>query len=442
MAVGTIPARYTNAILNSMAAGVVPNIGLEYIHVGRKQEVNAILADLNNIAQGAGAFRIIEGQYGSGKSFLLQLARNNAMQRGYLVADVDLSPERRLAGTKGQGLKMYRELIGHLSTKARPNGNAMESLLQAWILSIQNQLNGEGIMPESPNYDDTMYKRLHMTASAMQEYIYGYDLGRVLMAYWEGYRKDDDELKQAALRWLRGEYDRLTDAKRLLGVQQIIKDDTWYEFVKLLARLSTRLGYKGLLVLIDEEVNLYKITNRVSRENNYEKLLSIFNDIMQGRAEYIGVYLGGTVQSVEDTSRGLFSYAALQSRLQTSHLVRAGMTDFSGPIIRLKTLTMEEIYLLLERLQEVFCAHHKLKTPLLSQSELMAFMATVSERIGADKLLTPREVTRDFITLLNLLHQNANETFESIMQSGQVSFKTFDTDPDGLDDEAFAEFDL
>lgn len=435
-----IPKRYSTAILNSMSAGVVPHIGLEYIAVGRKLEVQAILKDLEDMADGGGAFRFVVGKYGSGKSFMLQLARNNALERNYLVADVDLSPERRLTGTKGQGLKMYRELMSRLSTKARPGGNAMESLMQKWIMDVQRNVVHSGISTADSRFVDAMEAGIQETVNDMQAYVYGYDFARVLLRYWEGYRMENEELTQGALRWLRGEYEKKSDA-RFLGVSQIITDDTWYEFVKLLAKLSHMLGYKGLLLLIDEEVNLYKITNRVSRENNYEKLLTMFNDIMQGRTEYLGIFVGGTPQSVEDERRGLFSYEALKSRLASGRFSQEGLVDFSGPIIRLETLTIEEIYLLLEKLMNVYCAHHKL-APILTQSQMVAFMQMVSNRIGAEKLLTPREVTRDFLSLLNLLHQNPSETFESLTQTGQVQLKSADADPDDLNDDAFAEFDL
>lgn len=435
-----IARRYSTAILKSMGAGVVPNIGLEYIAVGRKAEVEAILSDLTDIAEGGGAFRFIVGKYGSGKSFLLQLARNNALERNYLVANADLSPERRLTGTKGQGLKLYRELIANLSTKARPEGNAPESLLQRWIMDVQRRVEASGVSVGNSGFDQAVEGGILETANDMQEYVYGYDFARVLLKYWEGYRTENDELKQNALRWLRGEYERKSDAREL-GVSQIISDDTWYEVIKLLARLSQKLGYKGLLVLIDESVNLYKITNRVSRENNYEKLLAMFNDVMQGRTQYLGIYVGGTRQSVEDERRGLFSYEALKSRLQTSSLARDGFVDFSGPIIRLETLNNEEIYLLLEHLHDVFCAHNKLDS-ILTQEQMIAFMQMVANRIGAEKLLTPREVTRDFISLMNLIHQNEGATYDSVMGAGQVKLQSAQTDPDELDDDAFAVFDL
>ena len=435
-----IQRRYSTAILKSMAAGVVPNIGLEYIAVGRAAEVKAILNDLDDIASGGGAFRFIVGKYGSGKSFLLQMARNNAIERNYIVANADLSPERRFTGTKEQGLNLYRELIANLSTKAQPEGNALEGFLQRWITDVQGRVESTGIEVNSSDFKNEMERGILETVKDLREYVFGFDFARVLFKYWEGYRSEQEILKQSALRWLRGECGRKSDA-RMLGVSAIISDENWYEAIKLLARLSKKLGYKGFLVLIDEAVNLYKITNKSSRENNYEKLLTMFNDIMQGRTQYLGIYIGGTPQSVEDDRRGLFSYEALKSRLQSSNLAKEGLVDLSGPIIRLNTLTNEEIFVLLENIHTVFCAHNKIE-PVLTQEQMVSFMQIVANRIGANKLITPREVTRDFISLLNLIYQNEGATFESIMKDGLVKLEGASKDPDALDDDKFAVFDI
>lgn len=437
MANENIPRRYTTAILNAMSAGVVPHIGLEYIAVGRKREIETILSDLETVADGGGAFRLVVGQYGSGKSFLLQLARNNALQRNYLVADADLSPECRLTGTKGQGLKTYQQLIANLSTKARPNGSALESILQLWLEKLDKQIQKDGITQDDAKYSVEMEYRVKLVAAELQEYLYGYDFAKVLLHYWHGFRDGNAEAMQNALRWIRGDYARKGEAKEL-GVSQIIGDDTWYECIKLLALLAVKLGYQGLIILLDEEVNLYKITNRVSRENNYEKLLTIFNDLMQGRANHLAVYVGGTHQSVEDERRGLFSYEALKSRLAASKLPKRGnLVDLTGPIMPLQTLEVEEIYLLLERLMTVFSAHYKLETPPLTEEQLVAFLSQVSGRLGADQLLTPREVTRDFLTVLNLLRQNPEETFESLTAAGKAKIEAAPENPDNSE---FAEF--
>jgi len=435
-----IPRRISTAILNSLGAGVVPRVGLEYIAVGRKNEVNAILSDLENVKEGGGAFRFVVGRYGSGKSFLLQLARNNALERDFLVADADLSPERRLTGTKGQGLATYRELMQHLSTKTRPDGNALEVILQKWIASVQQQVLKDGVGADDARFIEEMESRMTNIISDMQSYLHGFDFAKVLTCYWRGIRLESDEIKQSAMCWLRGEYSTKAEA-RALGVSQIITDDSWYDFLKLFARLSVKIGYKGLILLIDEGVNLYKITNRVSRENNYEKLLAMFNDIMQGKAEHIGIFMGGTPQFVEDDRRGLYSYEALRSRLQESRMVKPGMVDFSGPIIRLSTLTNEEIYLLLERIMQVFSVHYGVQPPL-SHEQLVAFMESVAGRLGADQLLTPREVTRDFIPILNLLHQNPGLTYEQLAASGNAQVHAADVDPDALEDDRFALFDV
>ena len=426
-----IPKRVSTALLQSLAAGVVPRSGLEYIAVGRKSEIDALLDDLDNIiADGGATFRLILGRYGSGKSFLCQLIRNYAVQKNFVVADADLNPTRRLTGAQGQGLSLYRELLNNLATRARPDGNAFAAVLERWISDIQNEvIQKQGISPSAPNFSGLVEQRIYSTVNQMENLVHGFDFASVINAYWQGHLSADDTRKGAALRWLRGEYSTKTEARHALDVRVIIDDDTWYDYVKLLAQFVQNIGYKGLVIFIDEGVNLYKIANTVSRNHNYERLLSIYNDTLQGKAEYLGVVFGGTPQMVEDRQRGLFSYEALRSRLEESRFARDGLRDLSGPLIRLNVLTNEEIYLLLQHLRGIHALQYGYE-PQVTDDELRLFMTEIANRLGADQMLTPREVVRDFITILNLLHQNPGQTLPAIIgrPDFQPSHQTYDPD--------------
>ena len=440
-----INRRESAALINSLTAGVVPRIGLRHIAVGRQGEVNAFLQDLATIEDGGAAFRFVCGQYGSGKSFLLQTIRNNAMERSFVVMDADLSPERRLTGTNGQGLSTYRELIQHLSTRTRPEGSALESILQKWIASLQSTTaREENLQANDPRLVEAVSEKIADILSELSEMAYGFAFANVIDAYWKGMKNGDDTLKTSAIRWLRGEYANKTEAKRELPVDSIIDDQNWYEFLKLFALFVKKAGYKGLLVFIDEGVNLYKINHKQARDSNYEKVLTIFNDTMQGKAEYIGVFMSGTPQFIYDERRGLFSYEALRSRLADNRFAVQGFVDFTSPVIKLNQLSSEEIYLLLERLCELHSAHYTYEN-ILGQKELTAFLNTVLGRLGADQLLTPREVTRDFLGLLNILHQNPNTTFDALINEQGFSVKSAEKDPEQIDEETnnlFTEFDI
>lgn len=440
-----INRRESAALINSLTAGVVPRIGLRHIAVGRQGEVNAFLQDLSTIEDGGAAFRFVCGQYGSGKSFLLQIIRNNAMERSFVVMDADLSPERRLTGTNGQGLSTYRELIQHLSTRTRPEGSALESILQKWIATMQaTTAKEEGLQANDPQLVVSVSERIADILSELSEMAYGFAFANVIDAYWRGIKNGDDALKMSALRWLRGEFANKTEAKRELPVDSIIDDQNWYEFLKLFALFVKKAGYKGLLVFIDEGVNLYKITHKQARDSNYEKVLTVFNDTMQGKAEYIGVFMSGTPQFIYDERRGLFSYEALRSRLADNRFAAQGFVDFTSPVIKLNQLSTEEIYLLLERLCELHSSHYTYENKL-GKDELTAFLNTVLGRLGADQLLTPREVTRDFLGLLNILYQNPGTTFDFIINNQGFKVQSADKDPEQIDEETedlFAEFDI
>lgn len=441
-----VPKRVTSALLGSLGAGVTPRVGLEHVVVGRKGEIQALLGDLGTVEDGGATFRILLGRYGSGKSFLLQLVRTYAMERNLVVADVDLSPERRLTGTKGQGLATYRELVHNLATRTRPDGGALKVVLERWIDTLRRDvLQESNTGPMDPALTELVERRIFDATAAMENLVHGFDFGSVVSAYWRGHREEDEALKSAALRWMRGEYTTKTEARQDLGVRAIIDDDSWYDYVKLLAEFVRLLGYRGLVVVIDEAVNLYKITNTTSRNNNYEKFLTIVNDTLQGRAAGLGVVVAGTPRFLEDERRGLFSYEALKSRLQPGRFSGNGWVDLASPVIRLNALSNEEILLLLKRLRELHAAHYGTSVPV-SDTDLVAFMEEVLNQLGASEFLTPRDVIRDFIGVLNLLQQNPTTTIGEILGGGEFHPTTADVasqiEREEAVDETFADFEL
>lgn len=433
-----ISKRILGILLNSISAGVVPRVGLEYIAIGRNDEVNAFLGDLENIADGMCAFKFIIGRYGSGKSFLLQLVRNHAADRGFVTADADLSPERRLSGTKGQGIATYRELIKSFATKASPDGGALPVILSKWFTEIGAEAINNGAAPDSQEFSEYVRKRIFEVASGLESMVNGFDFAKVLCLYYDGVTEGDETKTGAAIKWLRGEYSTKLEARSSLSVASIINDENWYDYIKLFSVFVRKIGYKGLVIFLDECVNLYKIPNRVSRENNYEKILAIFNDTMQGKAEGLAFYLAGMPEFLEDRNRGLYSYEALRSRLADSRFLPKGdFKNYLSPVLRLSRLTDDELYALICKLYNIHSLYHK-HNLVVTDEEKITFLRLYGERMGADSLLTPREVIRDFLTVLNIMHQNPGMTFTDI-----VSSRAFETEPEEDEfDEAFAEFTL
>ena len=432
-----IAKRVSTALINSLGAGVVPRVGLEHIAVGRTGEVAALLQDLENIAEGGATFRFVVGRYGSGKSFMLQLIRNHAMEGGFVVADADFSPERRLAGNNGQGVATYRELMQNISTKIRPDGGALAPILEGWINGIQNQVAQDtGIRPNDNSFDEQVESRILAAIKNIEGLVHGFAFATVVTTYWRGYRLDDDNKKSAALRWLRGEFATKTEANSALGVRDIIDDDSWYVYIMLFAKFVSDIGYKGLLVLLDEAVHLYKINHAVSRQNNYDKLLAMFNDTMQGRAEHLGICLGGTPKFLSDPKRGLFNDQAWQRRTAKSRFAK-DLPDTSGPVIQLETLTQQEILMLLQRLADVHAAHFGYQKAT-STAEFEEFLQEVTNRLGAEALLTPGEIVRDFLSVLNILQQNPEISFSALLHSS-IQLTSAGEDPN-MDAGEVAEF--
>lgn len=417
-----VPKRIAQTVLNSLKGGVVPRIGLPYITVGRKAEIEALLHDVDVIQEGGASFRFIVGRYGSGKSFLLQTIRNYVMDKNFVVVDGDLSPERRLQGSKGQGLATYRELIQNLSTKTRPEGGALTLILDRWINSVQMQVSQEtGLNNDDPKFEQAVNQKIYGVISSLNELVHGFDFAKLLNMYYHAYMSGDDETKAKVVKWFRGEYSHKTEAKKELGVDIIISDSDWYEYLKLFATFFRQAGYAGLMIMIDELVNIYKIPNAISRQYNYEKILTMYNDTLQGKAKYLGIIMCGTPQAIEDRRRGVYSYEALRSRLATGKFAQAGARDMYAPVIKLEPLTAEEMLVLTEKLADMHANLYGYERTI-TDDDLAQFIKIEYARVGADTNITPREIIRDFIELLDIVWQNPDRKITDLLNSDQFSY--------------------
>ncbi|RJP54767.1 MAG: biotin carboxylase [Anaerolineaceae bacterium] len=411
----SITKREAKTILTSLSAGVVPRTGLRHVSVGRLPEVAALKNDLDHNREGGATVRFVIGKFGSGKSFLLQLMRTYALESKFVVADADFSPERRLFGSGDEAIATYRELMKNLSTQTRPDGNALPTIIERWISGIQTNVATEsGLDHASPEFVNQVKSQIFSTLNDMQELIHGFDFGSVLAAYYQGYADNNEELKSSALRWLRGEYGTKTEAYDALKIRTIINSDNFYDYLKVFAVFFKKIGYSGFTVCLDEAAYLYTITNSVSRKNNYEVILSIINDCLQGKASYIGFIFGGTPEFMEDQRRGLFSYEALRSRLAGNRFLGEGLQDFTGPVIKLSSLTAEEIFVLLQKIREIHQSQAAAPIKMADQ-DIHTYMEETLRRMGAREFTTPRDLVREFVNLLNLLVQYPDKTWQEIV---------------------------
>ena len=409
-----IKRRERDAILQSLQAGLVPRLGLHLIQVGRKQEVEAMLADLERIEQGGSAFRIVVGRFGSGKSFFMNLVRNLALQKRLVVVQADMSMERRLQASGGEARALYSELVRNLAIKNKPDGGALRNLCEGWISTLQYEVTQAGGTQED------VKKRIFEDLKSLQDHVGGFEFTEVLAKYYEGYISGNDALQGAALRWLRAEYTTKTEARQDLGVRRIIDDENFYDSLKLLAAFSIKAGHAGLLVNIDEMVVLsHRMPSARSRQSNYESLLTILNDCLQGSVRGLGFMMAGTDECLEDKRRGLYSYEALRSRLAENRLAGDGVVDFSGPVVRLQNLAPEELLVLLQNVRNVHAYGDPTKY-IVPDDALVAVLKKASETLGAQYYKTPRDIVRSFVGLLNVLEQNPNRKWQEFLNQDLV----------------------
>ena len=410
----TIRPRDRDAVLQSLRAGVVPRIGQHLIQVGRAHELEALLKDIERVADGGSAFRIVVGEYGAGKTFFLNLVRAIALEKKLVTVHGDLNPDRRLHASGGQARSLYAELVKNMATRTKPEGGALAGVVEKFIGQAKTEAKATG-----RTSDEVIRAQL----SQLTEMVNGYDFADVIAAYCRGFEEGNEKLKSDAVRWLRGEFTTRTDARQALGVRTIVDDASMYDQLKLLGRFVRLAGYSGLMVCLDEMVNLYKLANVQARNANYEQILRILNDSLQGTAEGLGFVLGGTPEFLLDTRRGLYSYAALQSRLAENAFATNGLVDYSGPVIRLAALTPEDFYVLLDKLRIVYAFGDASKA-LVPEEAIPAFMAHCATRLGEAYFRTPRTTITAFINFLAVLEQNPSADWRALIGSMDIERDT------------------
>ena len=406
-----IRSKERDSIIQSLKSGVTPRVGIQHIQVGRVNEVKALCQDIERIVSGGSAFRLIIGEYGSGKTFFLSVIRSIALEMKLVTVTADLSPDRRIHASGGQARNLYSELMRNLATRNKPEGNAITNVVERFITLARQQADSQGM---------TVTSVIQTRLSELTELVGGYDFAKVIEVYWSGYETDNEVLKANAIRWLRAEYTTKTDAKKDLGVRTIISDASFYDTLKLLSLFVSQAGYGGLLVNLDEMVNLYKLNSTQARVSNYEQILRILNDCLQGTAEHIGFLLGGTPEFLLDPRKGLYSYEALQSRLaENTFAQRAGVIDYSSPALQLANLTPEELYILLCNLRHVFAFGDESKY-LLPDEALESFLKHCSQKIGDAYFRTPRNTIKAFVDMLAILDQNPNIEWSQLIKKTEI----------------------
>jgi hypothetical protein len=420
-------------IVQALRAGVVPHAGQHLIQVGRVKEVEVMLRDVERIGEGGAVFRIVIGEYGAGKTFFLNLIRATAMAQKLVTVHADLNPDRRLQGSGGQARSLFAELMKNLSTRAKPDGGALSGVVEKFVVQAKTDSKTQGVPLE-----DVIRARL----SPLTDMVGGYDFADVLATYARAFEDGNDKLKADAVRWLRGEFTTKTEARAALGVRTIIDDDQMYDFLKLFARFVRLAGFGGLLVCLDELVNLYKLANRQARDNNYEQILRILNDVLQGTTEGVGFLLGGTPEFLLDSRRGLYSYPALQSRLaENTFAAKAGLVDYSGPVLRLTSLTPEDFYVLLQKLRHVYAFGDPAKY-LLPDEGIEAYMAHTAKRLGEAYFRTPRTTITAFLNLLALLEQHPGTDWRPLLDAVSIEADTGAALEQVVDNDDLASFKL
>jgi len=420
-----IKPKEATSIINSLISGVVPKIGVQHITVGRSEEIKAIVSALEDVKNGQSMVKFWIGDYGSGKSFMLHLLNTIALKQKFVVANADFTPDNRLYSNDGKGVALYTALIDNIAIQTKPEGGALQTLLEKWIEQIFTKTAEENNISlldiRNEQYVSIIQANIMKVINEITE-VGGFDFGTVIVKYYEGYFKDDEQLRRNALKWLKGEYRTKTEARQDLGVREVINDLNYYDMLKNFCKLFVSMGYSGFLINLDEVINIYKISTSVMREKNYEKILTIYNDCFQGKVTNLFFNFAGTKEVLENPRRGFYSYEALKTRLLINKFETAEIRDFAQPVIRLFPLDHNEIFVLLQKLKAIFDYNYKSEIDI-TDNEIYQFMEEIFNKPGASEFLTPRDVIRDFLNILNIIRQNPTTDKNKLFNELEISDK-------------------
>ncbi|MDX2001363.1 MAG: ATP-binding protein [Chitinophagales bacterium] len=421
--IDNIKPKEATSIINSLIGGVVPKIGVQHITVGRSEEINAFVSALEDVKNGHSMVKFWIGDFGSGKSFMLHLLNTVALKQKFVVANADFTPDNRLYSNDGKGVALYSAIMDNIAIQTKPEGGALPTLMEKWIEQTVTKTAEQNNIPladiRNEQYLTLIQNNIMKTINEITD-VGGYDFGMVVMKYYEGYIKDDEQLRRNAMKWLKGEYRTKVEARQDLGVREVINDLNFYDMLKNFCKLFVSMGYSGFMVNLDEAINLYKISTSVMREKNYEKILTIYNDCFQGKVTNLFFNFAGTKEVLENERRGFFSYQALKSRLETNKFETAAIRDFAQPVIRLVPLDHNEIFVLLKKLKSIFDYNYKVQIEI-DDSDIHQFMEELFNKPGASEFLTPREVIRDFLNILNIIRQNPGVDKQTLFGELEVS---------------------
>ncbi|MDD4730053.1 MAG: ATP-binding protein [Dysgonamonadaceae bacterium] len=418
-----IKEKEATAIINSLSGGVVPRIGVQHITVGRQLEIEAFTQALDDVKNGHSMVKFWIGDFGSGKSFMLHLLNTVATKQKFVVSNADFTPDNRLYSNDGKALVLYSAIMDNIAIQTKPEGGALPTLLDKWIEQVVSntaQVNNIPITEiRDEKYFNLIQSNIMQTVNEVTE-TGGFDFGVVVIKYYEGYIKNDEFLRRSALKWLKGEYSTKTEARQDLGVREIVNDLNYYDMLKNFCRLFVSIGYSGFMINLDEAINLYKISTANVRAKNYEKVLTIFNDCFQGKVSNLFINFAGTKEFLENERRGLFSYDALKSRLETNKFETLEYRDLAQPVIKLVPLNHNEIFVLLKKLKEIFDTNFNVSINI-NDNDIQSFMEEMFNKPGASEFLTPREVIRDFLNILSILRQNPSADKKTLISDIEIA---------------------
>lgn len=389
-------------LINTFKNGIVPERHLDFILTGREAEISELSRCFENTKNNIGSIKFITGPYGSGKTFLLNYAKNMALDLGFVVAKIEVDASFKFYNLEHFYYHVMHNLYVHTNTYSK---TSFENIFDMWI----NKLKSDSYRHQAP-------KEIQYVISEIGKYNQSF--ARAFMSYIKSKINHDAEMTETVVSWLTGESNIPFHLKEKFNIKGQIDKSNSIDFLKAFIKLITLLGYNGLVVMIDE-MDFIIAERSDLRYKSYLNLRHLIDMTISGDLPQSCFIFSGSDKLFSDPEKGIPSYEALSQRL--GHAIDVNthtLLDVRQPIMHLKRLEFEIYNELGEKLTYLYQKVFDLDLNITIDSLKNWVFLTYKEQGKEYGEVTIREFITKYIEIMDIIHQNPkNHIFKTELQA-------------------------
>jgi adenosylhomocysteinase len=366
-----------------------------------------LISELDFVQLGNSSIRFIQGEYGSGKTFLSLKLSEIAKRKGFAVSTVIISPSNLLCNLSD----IYETIIENLAVKDKIEVSGFIDILDAWSYNHFSKV--KKIEPHNNNSENSdsivasLYKNIEYELVSAQN-IHPL-FAKCVLAYAKSKINRDYDKARMAISWFKG-IDKISnfEYRKELGIKGKLENKDVLSFLKGLVYLIKDTGYNGLLLIFDEIETIQRLQIKKQRQESYETIRVILDEVGLNNFKNVFFIMTGTPQFFQDRKFGIPSYSALYERISEPSKVYGD--SIKQPILKLKKLNEDFLIEISKKVIKLYGEAYSWDPQnKISDSIIKDLIKVFAENFGEINT-KPRDYLRRLIKLLDLTFENQEES--------------------------------